>query len=405
VYIHALEIRAMKKLELMIVCWFVAVLLTSCTDDELSEMYSNRGVGKDKAALESSVQKVNAEIVELGKTDFALIGHSMMQELNGAEMNGNALFVQKIIEIGDLMYQANCSDCLFEELLNLAFASSAYCQPLLNEGCGVWRWNQGEFVKERDHQTDIVFMFPVENMSAEVAALTISDIVIYKGSLPGNDDQKNGNQTVEKLNFNLKLGDELTLSGNVKASFSDEGFYQDLALSFNPQPYNISYDLGKSADSGYWFSSFSRESVYLMDQSMDLFISSDESDMPVKSFVNQFLMYDVIVETKALTDNLYYEIKELADLDESSEQYVQGLVSALNAHAIMTVKYRDDRSIIAKVNAEPRKDSKGNWLVDLEMEFNDGSRISCNEYFDDYLVKFKVQLEGLIEGFENKFGI
>lgn len=403
----------MKYLELVVVLVIASISFVSCTNDEAGDMYSNRGVEADKAILNLSMQKVDEEILQLGQTDFAQISHSMSQQLNGQVLEGNGRFVEKVIKVGELMYQAECSDCCFEELIDLSFASSYYCQPLLDEGYGVWNWDQetGMFLKDEEHDSEYIFRFPVErDATADTAVLVIYDIVVYDGQFPdkGNDleDGTKVEKIIEKLNFNLKWGDQLALSGNIQANFSEAGYYEDLALTFNPQPYNLSYDLGKSESIGYWFSSFGRDSYAIIDEIMELEIDESQVDMPVSSVVNESFIHDIVIETRTLTGYLYNELLKLDALDEGSEQYARDYAAALNSHALMTVKYADDRSIIAEVEAVPKRDDEENtWWVDLELEFNDGSRVSCDEYFTNFLTEFKVNLEELVNQFENKFGI
>ena len=269
---------AYRKMIIMkwLVKWLVlgsVLLIVSCNNDETMDAYSEKGADVDKAFLEASAQGVEQELKALGKTDFALMCQSMNKRLSDVELTTNARFVEGIVKLGQLMHDSQLLDSYFSELMSLAFDRDYYCNSILSQGFGVWEWNDDEkaFLKSGEHETDVVFIFPATDANDGPAAiLTISDLAVYDGLFPGKGDQLQDGDVVktalERLLFNIKVNDELILTGNVMASFTDQGYFKDVAMTFNPRPFNLIAELGKADIWGYWVLSFNRDSELIMEQ-------------------------------------------------------------------------------------------------------------------------------------------
>ncbi|WP_439181643.1 hypothetical protein [Carboxylicivirga taeanensis] len=387
------------------------VLLAACNDDMSMEAYSNRGAEHDKSVLDANAEKLDDQLYQLSRTDFAILSHAMSERLSD-EATGNVQFLKAVVNIGQLMYQNESEDCYFEELMKLTFDKDYYCSVLEKEGCGEWQWNgtTASFEKLKEHETDVIFKFPAsENLEGDTAVLTISDMLFYNGSFPQKGDAlEDGTvleQALQKLHFNIKIKDELILASNVNASFSDDGFFEIVAMSFNPQPFNLSGELGVEDESGYWTLGFNHGDDAIFSSHLDMVFDKGNNDMPVTSIVNNFTLEEVMVYTEAKTGQLYNELVRLSALDPDSRAYAEDLASALNEFALMKLKYQSDNSLIANVEALAEPSGEGDaWEVDLVFEFSDGSLESSEKYFKNYLVEFKMELEQLIADFRGKFG-
>ncbi len=392
----------------------VIVGLVACQSDDYMEQFSDWGAEYDKDILKTSTEELENEFYNLSQTSFAKMSHSMNTRLNQSVVEGNVGFVKAVVNVGDLMFYNDAQDCYFEELMRMTFDKDYYCNVLASEGCGEWQWD-GEanaFVKVKDHESDVVFRFPAtDDLEGDVAIMTISDLVLYDGSFPGKgemlDDGTVVEQALQKLRFNIKVGDELLLASNVNANFNPDGFFQDVAMTFNLQPYNISGELGVEGAEGYWVLTFNKDVNQLMGYNLELSIDEDNEQMPVSSLKNSLAIDEVVIQTNAKTGELYEILLEIEELESGTEAYSVALANALNSYASMDVRYQRDDKIIAKVEAvvKTKEQDTSEWWVDLEFEFSDGSRVSGEEYFKDYLVEFKMGMEELIGEFSSKFGI
>ncbi|WP_430814583.1 hypothetical protein [Carboxylicivirga sp. RSCT41] len=391
----------------------VAVVVSSCSSDELMNAYSERGAENDKAILLASSDGLDDEIEQLGKTDFAMVSHSMHTRIEGAALEGNGRFVEALIDLGQLMYEAGSSDCYFDELMEMTFDKEYYCNVLYDEGFGVWEWDDSRknFIKIQEHESEVVFMFPATDATdGEIAVLTVTELSVYDGIFPGKGDVlEDGtvmSNALEALRLNVKVGGELILASNVLSTFNAEGYYDDVAMTFNPKPYNLTGELARDDNKGYWMFSFSNETEMILNHELELSIDGENEEMPVNRIENSLLIKDVIIETKAQTSSLYNELVKIEDIEEGSETYAQSLASAFNEYTQMHVTYVHDKTIIANVAAVAKNNTAENtWWVDLEFELSDGSWISGEEFFDDYLTNFKVELEQIVDEFECKFGV
>ncbi|MCU4154894.1 hypothetical protein J1N10_02835 [Carboxylicivirga sp. A043] len=402
----------MRRLNAIVVVAMVLVF-SSCVSDELSDAFSERGAENDKNILLDSSDALYSEIVQLGVTDFAEVSHSMHQRISNVELSGNGQFVEALIGLGQLMYEAESSDCYFDELMDLTFDKEYYCNVLYAEGTGVWHWDaiQNNFVKTEEHDTEVIFIFPAtDNVEGDMAVLSITELTIYDGLFPGKgsvlEDGTVINNALEALRFNIKVNDELILTSNVLSTFSTSGYYDDVAMTFNPTPYNLKGEMARTDDKGYWVFAFSNDDELILNQDFNLSIDINNEQMPISSIDNDLQIKNIVIETAAHTGKLYNELLIVDELTEGSEEHATSLASVLNTYADMFVRYSGDNSIIAKVDAVTKFDAdKSNWWVDLEFEFSDGSRVSGDEFFDDYLTNFKLELEHMVGEFGCKFGI
>ncbi|MBR8536520.1 hypothetical protein KDU71_13180 [Carboxylicivirga sediminis] len=402
--------RSLVKLWMMV----LPVFFMACESDVMMDAYSKHGVEHDKNVLKSSTESLNNELEQLSQTRFAAISHSMFGRLDGHEVSGNALFLQAVVEVGELMYNNASQNCYFEELMTLTFDKDYYCSLLANEGCGVWAWDDtnSTFIKVKEHETDVVFQFPATNETpGDTALLTISDLAFYSGDFPNKgevlEDGTVVEQALEKLHFSIKVKDELVLASNVNATFTNDGYFQVVAMTFNPTPYNLSGELGKDEQNGYWMLTFNNDTDRVLGHLLDLSFDGHDEQMPVEQLINSLAIEEVVFNTTAGTGELYNELLKVDELQPDSKAYAEALASALNSYAAMDVRYLNDNKIIAKAHAVPkaRVDEAGSWWVDLELEFSDGSRESGEVYFDDFLAQFKLELEQMVAEFASKFGV
>lgn len=389
-------------------------VMAACESDEFMDKYSEWGAEYDKDVLKSSTDELESEFYKLSQTDFAKLSHSMNARLNENVVEGNVHFVKAVVNVGDLMYYNDSQKCYFEQLIRLTFDKDYYCSVLYEEGCGEWQWDgpANAFVKVRDHNSDVIFKFPAgDDLAGDTAVLTITDLAFYAGKFPdkGNllEDGTTIEQALEKLRFSVKVGDELLLTSNVNAAFTDDGFFKDVAMTFNPQPYNISGELGKDDVQGYWTLTFNKDATQVMGYNLGLEFDEGDQQTPVRSLHNSLTVGEVVIQTNAKTGKLYNDLLSIEKLEFGSEAYAVAFANALNTYASMDVRYLIDNRIIAKVGAVAKVSNQNpsDWWVDLEFEFSDGSRVSGEEYYKDYLVEFKMGLEQLIGEFSSKFGV
>ncbi|MCG8582049.1 MAG: hypothetical protein MI866_19140, partial [Bacteroidales bacterium] len=270
---------------------------------------------------------------------------------------------------------------------------------------------QKSFVKIQEHDSEVVFKFPAsDNDDQHVAVLTVTELSVYDGAFPGKGDVlENGtviSNALEGLRFNVKVNDELILTSNVLSTFNADGYYNDVAMTFNPKPYNLKGELARDDNKGYWVFAFSNDSEVILNHALELDIDGKDENMPVNRIENSLFIKDVVIETKAQTSALYNELVKIDDIEEDSETYAVTLASAFNEYTQMFVTYEYDNTIIANVKAVAKENIDDKlWWVDLEFEFSDGTWVSGEELFDDYLTNFKVELEQIVDEFECKFGI
>ncbi len=405
----------MKKESLVkVLVVLMALMQVACDKEVLTDVYSNRGVEHDKQVLKSSSESLDNELDELSRTRFATISHAMSGHMSEQDVTGNALFVKAVVGVGELMYNNESKDCYFEELMSLTFDKDYYCSVLAQDGCGVWQWDgaSGGFAKVEEHESDVIFKFPAtERLDGDTAVLLITDLAFYNGNFPDKGEVlENGTvvqQALEKLHFSIKVGDELVIASNVNASFTSDGFFQMVAMTFNPTPYNLSGELGKDANDGYWNLAFNHDGERILAHDLVLAFDSSNDNMPVRQIANGLLVEEVVINTTAKTGELYNQLVNIEELEWGTEAYATAFADALNAYASMDVRYLSDDKIIALVEAVPKLNDEvvNQWVVDLEFEFSDGSRESGEEYFEDYLDEFKKELEQMISEFAGKFGV
>ncbi|MBK3517855.1 hypothetical protein [Carboxylicivirga marina] len=392
----------------------LAIVCNACNSDEVMDAYSERGADSDKLMLSNSSDVLIGELVQLGTTDFPLMCHSVNKRFAEVELEGNARFVEALVKIGVLMYDVESSDCYFEELMNFAFDKEYYCNVLLSEGFGVWQWNQELLVFEQvdEHDSEVVFIFPAtDDVNGGNAVLSVSELMLYEGAFPGKgdllDDGTVISNALESLKLNIKVDERLILTSNVSTTFNSDGYYNDVAMTFNPQPYHLKCELAREEENGYWMFSFNRDSEVILSHNLTLGLDKSNKNEPVTHLYNGLRVGDVVLQTEAQTGELYKALLQVDKLNEGAKEYAQALAMALNNHALMDVRYVADKSIIAKVHALARQNQSmtDEWWVDLELVFSDESCVSSEIYFEDFLTNFKVELEQLVVEFESKFGI
>ncbi|TRX72304.1 hypothetical protein [Carboxylicivirga sp. M1479] len=390
------------------------VICAACSSDEVVDSYSEHGADYDKLMLAKSAELLDMELVNLGTADFPTLCHSMAKRIDGVDLDGNAVFVEAIIDIGELMFDGETADCYFEELMKLTFDKEYYCNVLISEGFGVWQWNQDieDFEKIAEHESEIQFVFPsADGDDTDNAILSVSEIVFFNGAFPGKGDELTDgtivNAALEALKLNIRINDKLVLSSNVLASFNDEGYYNDVAMTFNPQPYYLRCELAREDENAYWMFSFNRNEEVILSHDLVLGLNNKNTEDPVRSLANQLRIDDVVFNTEAANAELYAELLKVDELEKGTKNHAEAMVMALNNYATMDVRYVSNNAIIAKAEAVAKRTESDidEWWVDLELEFSDASRMSSEVYFDDYLANFKVELEQLVAEFESKFGI
>lgn len=399
---------SMKRFINVVMIGLVALLCVCCEKDNDELAYSTRGAEQDKTIIYNSSKVLNDELSQLSQTKFASLGYYTTQRLSDHELTGNAIFVKAIMSVGNTMYQQNSGNCYFSELLNLAFNNDDYCKSIDISNVGVWQWDDDKktFSKTENHNEAIVYKFPAtQNTEGDTAVMTITELDIYSGSLPNNgailEDNASISEMLSSLKLNIKVEDELILSCNLWIQFTDDNFFESIALTFNPVPYTFMGEQGKLNTEGYWTSSFFNQERVVLNHR--LAVTFNNSQPPIKRINNDLIVDKIIIVTEAKTDFLYQHL--LKAEEESGEQKAKLLAKAFNDNATMQVRHIDDNSILANIEAVAKMSSDQTWWVDLEFEFSDGSIVSGEEYFNDYLNTFKLELKKLIGEFESKFGV
>ncbi|GEM_PF-6227795 len=373
------------------------IAFCSCENEEGEATFSNRGTEADKTALENSSKLFKQELTQLGETDFCQISYLMSQRLEGKQLSGNTSFLKAVIDIGVQMHTVKSIEANFNKLLNIASNESSYCEALLQDGYGIWEWNNNtqQFIKADSHESEIIFKFPAtENINGNEAVLTISDFEM-------NDNQ--GSNKVERLFFNIKVNDELILSSNTEAEFTN-GYYDYLAITFNPQPYTLSSDLFKDQNQSVCSLIMNHEDTEVFSHTFSLTFGSGE-DKAMKSIFSQLQMADINIETIDNTGELQKTYSQLNGYNENSEVYATTLANTLNNSATTLIKYNDNGAIIATTRAFAHEYEEEKWWVNLELIFSDGSAESSEDYFEDYIGKVKLELNSLVGLFQENFDI
>jgi len=390
--------------------------LMSCNKDSMADAYSSRGAEQDKIALELCSNELNKELADLAKTDFATMCQSMAKRIENKQLENNLAFFADIINIGKLMNETQKNNCFFENLLELTYNEKGYFGALKSEGYGVWQWDgqTQAFSKVSNHDTDIIFKFPASDaLDGDTACLTITDFELHTGKFAEKGKiLENGtilNEMLSQLKFSIRIKDELILTSNISNQFDTDGHFKVVGMTFNPKPFTYNGEMAREANNGYWMLSFNRETTPILEHRLNVIFDQTNLNIPISHLDNNLIIKDINFTTKAHTGEIYNQLQTVEALPENSEARALALASVLNENTTLAVRYTNDNTIIAKVNAVAKLDEESTeqakWWVDLEMVLSDGSRVSGSEYFDDNLTTFKAELEKLVDEFERKFGI
>ena len=254
----------MKRLLNGALLGIVLLGLLSCSDDDMGDMYSTRGAEEDKNMLDSSSKDLKKELVVLGETEFAAICLSMSKRIEGKKAKGNMSFFASIIHIGKVMSEENQTvDSYFDQLTNITFNEDGCCNALRAGGYGTWQWDneREEFVMTKKHENEITFKFPATDdaTDGDTACLTVTKLELNAGKFPNKGAVlENGTvlSEISTLRFNIKIKDELILTGNISNQFDESGYFKIVGMTFNPIPFMFTGEMGCDNERGYWVQTF-----------------------------------------------------------------------------------------------------------------------------------------------------
>jgi len=407
---------SMKRLVNVVMLAILIFGMFSCANDELTDTFSSRGAEQDKNIIDSSSKELDNELLALSETVFSKACHSMAMRLEGKDTGGNIALFASIINIGELMYENETNDCYFDELTNITFNEKGYCNSLKEAGCGVWQWDgQLEtFIKVKEHDTEISYKFPAtDDLLGDTACLTITDLVLNNGNFPNKgailEDGSVLNEMISNLKLNIKVKNELILTSNISNQFDNDGYFKIVAMTFNPKPFTFTGEMGRETQNGYWILAFNRENESIFEHNLAVRFDNAGDQITINNLVNHLNIKNIIITTEASTSEIYHKLHEVDEMQEDSEEHAIALAKILNENATMLVMHTHDYTVLAKITAVAKKNieaiNQNSWWVDLEFEFSDGSTVSGEEYFKDYLTTFKVELEKVVGEFEYKFGV
>ena len=406
----------MKRLLNVGLVGLITLGMSGCSSEDMSDVYSSRGAEQDKNMLELSTQELNDDIIKLGKTDFANICFSMSKRLEGKNLDGKEAFFASIINIGKLMNENEPADCYFDELTSIMFNEEGQCNAIKADGYGTWQWDKQTqaFVKTKAHDSEIAFKFPAtDDLIGDTACLTITDLETSNANFLNKGQNLDSSQTLNKilttLRLNIKVKDELILTTNISNKLDENGHFEVVGMTFNPKPFTFTGEMAREDQDGYWILAIRHDTRTIIEHNLSVSFDTSNETMPIRQLTNQLNINAISLTTEALTSDIYDKLKKVEALPEDSEEHAKALAKALQEHASLTARYTNDNTIIAKVDAVAKLDEQalkpGVWYVDLEFVFSDGSRQSGEQYYDDYLTTFKVELEQLVSDFEEKFGV
>lgn len=402
---------------LNVVLLAIAVLSTqSCSKESMGDVYSSLGAEQDKNMLDLSTRELNDELAKLGETDFAAVCTSMSKRLEGKIHEGKMSFFASIIEIGKLMNENQTADCYFDELTSITFNEKGQCNALNEEGYGIWQWDEQTqaFIKVKEHATEIIFKFPATDaLDGDTACLTITDLEINSNNFPNKGNVLENGTTITEvlstLRLNMKVKNELILTSNISNQVDEDGNFKIVGMTFNPKPFTFTGEMGYEDNNGYWILAVNNDTKSIIEHNLKVRFDTSNDNMSVRNLTNSLSINTITLITEAYTGEIYNKLQELEEFPEDSEKHAKTLADALNKYATLTARYTSNNTIIAKVDAVAKRDTKVTkqdvWWVDLEFIFSDGFRVSGEEYYDGYLTTFKVDLEKLVSEFESKFGV
>ncbi len=407
--------------------WLMAagiMVFGACSKDETFESYSDLGVEQDKQNLENEGLKSINDLRDLSNTSFALAGVEMMKMLSSQPLAPQNRLFGALVGIGDAMGNEKPVDQSFEVLKSVAYNEEGVFSAMWNEGKGVWEWNSvlNDFERVSTEGDEISYKFPsVFGANNNNATIRLYGFKVFTGNFPGyGKDLGAGlvmDEMIQELYFSMQVDDELVATSNIINSFSRDGRFDDIAITFNPLPFSFTAELGRKDNRARWHYKIKNGEKVLLEHLLEMLVTDDlNSDYPWESIDTYFRLNGIEIVGLVDAEKLFPIIDKVEEESESGQilsateeqDLMEQLAAAINDNAVFKLKYVEG-GIIAKVHAvayfKEVDTMESYWDIGLLLEFSDGSKISMESFFEQSFDRFTDEMEYFMREMEERMTI
>lgn len=420
--------------------WLIAagiMVFWGCSEDETSEAFSNWGVEQDKQNVENEGLALIGDLRDLSNTKFAVTGMEMAKMLSNESLATQNRFFGAIAGLGDAMGKEESVDQQFVVLKSIASNEGGILSSMWNEGKGVWEWNpvHNDFVRSSVEGDEIIYKFPASLESENNnATIRLYGFKVHTGEFPGSGESLGEglvvDEMIQELYFSMHVDEELVATSNIINYFSQDGRFEDVAITFNPLPFSFTAELGRDNNKARWHYKITNGENVILEHLLEAIASEDlNSEVPLGMLTTNFRIKGIEIAGQVDAEKLFPIISDVENMRESGQVFTAGeekaqmekLVTAINENADFKLRYVEG-GIIARAYAEAvfvedsyryydsqlggeveKTDSY--WDVGLQFEFSDGSRISAETFFEQNFDRFTDELERFLMEMEMRMEV
>jgi len=417
--------------------WLIAagiLILGACSKDKTSESFSDLGVEKDKQNIENEGLALIHDLRDLSNTSFAVTSMEMVKMLSSQPLVNRNAFLEAIVGIGDAMGREQSTDQQFEALKSIAYNEGGIFSSIWNEGKGIWVWDPvlNDFERKPGETDEIIYEFPasVESKSNN-ATIRLYGFKVYTEDFPGRGDIMNDgtvvDEMIQELYFSMHVDGELVATSNIINYFSQDGRFEDIAITFNPLPFSFAADLGRDDNKARWHYKITNGDNVMLEHLLEAIANNDiNSDIPLEKVKTNFRIKGIEIVGEVDARQLFTVISETDQMMESGlklsaeeeKAEMEKLATAINENTDFKLLYVDG-GIIAKAHAQAifKEDSysyydfgldqeviktESQWDIGLQFEFSDGSKMNAEVFFEQNFDRFIDELGVFISELEER---
>ena len=420
--------------------WLIAagtMVFGACSEDETSEAFSDLGVEQDKQNIENEGLALIGDLRDLSNTTFAVTGMEMAKMLGDQPLAARNRLLGAIAGVGNAMGQEKSIDQQFDLLKSIAYNEGGIFSSMWNEGKGVWEWNPAlnDFLRTSVEGDEIIYKFPsLATSKNNNATIRFYGFKVHTGEFPGSGESLGEglvvDEMIQELYFSMHVDEELVATSNIINDFSQDGRFDDVAITFNPLPFSFTAELGRMDNNARWHYKITNEENVILEHLLEVLAKEDLSDdYPFENIETTFRIKGVEIVGQVDGDKLFPIISEIEAINESGQvlsaveeqAQMERLATAINENAEFKLKYVDG-GVVAKAYAQAvfKKDvysyydsqlgreveiNESYWDVGLQFEFSDGSKISVETFFEQNFDRFTEELERFFKEMETRMDI
>ncbi|MCU4173696.1 hypothetical protein [Carboxylicivirga sp. N1Y90] len=387
------------------------IVFVACSKNEEGDVYSSLGTEVDKARLEAAGHSLFTNIGELSDTKFAKLSAGLMDMMADNSNSSNKRVVHSIAELGMSMANEESICDHFEAIEGISRNGEESLSSLWQDGKGTWEWDSeiNDFIRVSETDEEIIYKLPSskESISNDLI-LRIYDFEVYDGDFPGKGEElEDGTivtEMISSLFFEMKLQDELVATSNINVDISNSGDIENVVMTFNPLPFSFQMEAVNANDHSKWRYSFLNDSEVVFEHLLYAEIAGTSEYMMIRKGQSSIQIKDIKMVASVEGNGFVTELALIEKLGLTGEIWAKSMADAVNKHVDMKVRYVSDNAIIAKAIAFPSNTNMddNDWFVNFLLQFNDGSEISAEDFFEDDLSKFEIEFEDFLCDVEDR---